>query len=98
MKPILQRLRSLPLSVKVLLPLISFIVLCTIGIILFSKIAYKERLTEYALERSRQLAHSIGVGAQIIHYPYELQRLVYAIGSEAHIRTLAILYGSPLTI
>ena len=98
MRYFLQRLRSLPLSIKVLLPLISFIVLCTFAIIFFSKVTYQERLTEYALERSRQLAHSIGVGAQIIHYPYELQRLVYAIGSESHIRTLAILYGSPLTV
>ena len=98
MKYILQRLRSLPLSVKVLLPLISFIILCTFGIILFSKVTYQERLTEYALERSRQLAHSVGVGAQIIHYPYELQRLVYAMGSESHIRALVILYGSPLTV
>lgn len=98
MRPLLQRLRALPLSVKVLLPLISFVVLCTLGIVIFSKAIYEERLTEYALERSRQLAHSIGVGTQIIHYPYELQRLVYAIGSESHIRNLLILYGSPLTI
>ena len=98
MKYILQRLRSLPLSVKVLLPLISFIILCTFVIILFSRVTYQKRLTEYVLERSRQLAHSIGIGSQIIHYPYELQRLVCAIGSESHIRTLAILYGSPPTI
>lgn len=98
MKSFLQRLRSLPLSVKVLLPLIAFVILCLFIIVCASKTSYQKRLTEYALERSRQLAHSIGVGAQIIHYPYELQRLVYAIGSEAHIRTLAILYGDPLTV
>lgn len=98
MKPILQRLRSLPLIVKILLPLMSFVIACTFVIVLFSRTTHKKRLTEYALERSRQIAHSIGVGAQIIHYPYELQRLVYAIGSESHIRTLAILYGAPLTV
>ncbi|MDR0647294.1 MAG: response regulator [Puniceicoccales bacterium] len=35
---------------------------------------------------------------QLVHYPYELQRFVYALGSETHVKFLAVIAENPLKI
>lgn len=83
---------------KFLVPIFVFLILCIGLIIGYSRYDYKKNIFSHALIRGQQLGHSIGVCTQITHYPYELQRLVAAFGSEAHIRMIAVLYGDPLSV
>ncbi len=87
-----------PLKVKILFPLIVCAFFCVAGIILFSRYFYSKHLLNSAITRGQQLAHSLGTCVQIVHYPYELQRIVYAFASEQHIRFIAVLGGTPLRV
>lgn len=95
---LIQRYKVGTLRMKMLIPFLIFTIICTGIIIYYSRYAYVNHLRGHALVRCQQQGHSIGVCAQIIHHQYELQRLVSAFSSEAHIRTIAILYGEPLTV
>ena len=87
-----------PLKVKFVFPLILFCSFCICCILIFSRNYYLKQLQENALVRAEHLSHSIGTCAQIVHYPYELQRLIYAFGSERHVRMVAVLQGEPLRL
>lgn len=95
---LIQRFKIGTLQTKMLIPLLIFLIVCTYIIIRYSRHAYTKHLKSHALVRCQQQSHSIGVCAQIVHYPYELQRLVSVFSSEAHIRTIAILWDDPLTV
>ena len=90
--------RNWPLKLKILVPLITFYLICVVGIIMFSCRVYYDQLLDRALIRCQELAHSVGTCAQITHYPYQLDRLISAFASEHHIRCIAILHKQPLTI
>lgn len=90
--------KAAPLKIKILSPLILYAFFCVAGIILFSRHFYSKHLLNNAIARGQQLAHSLGTCSQIVHYPYELQRIVYAFSSEQHIRFIAILGGTPLKV
>ncbi len=90
--------KTSPLKIKILLPLIVYVFICVGGIIVFSRYFSSRHLLAYAISRGQRLAHSLGACAQIVHYPYELQRIVYAFASEKHIRFIAILGGNPLKV
>ena len=87
-----------PLKVKILFPLIVCACFCAAGIILLSRYFYSKHLLNSAITRGQQLAHSLGTCIQIVHYPYELQRIVYAFASEKHIHFIAVLGGTPLRV
>jgi|GEM_PF-2758646 len=90
--------RNWPLKLKILVPILILCFICILSIIGVSRHFYYKRLTGHALVRCKELAHSIGACAQITHYTYELQRLIYAFSSEPHIRFIGILHKDPLSI
>ena len=94
----LNQIKSWPINVKILLPLVVFLGVCTLSILFTSRAFFYKRLTDYALERSRQLAHSVGASSQVVHYPYELQRLIHALGCESNVHTLLVVSNNPLSI
>lgn len=86
------------LKPKILVPIVAFCILCISLVVLYSYRDYKKHLISHGLERARQLSQTLGACSQIVHYPYELQRLVYALGSQIHVQIIAIVYQDPLTI
>ena len=93
-----KNLKTGSLKVKILFPLIVYTFFCVAGIILFARYFYTKHLLNNAITRGQQLAHSLGTCIQIVHYPYELQRIVYAFASEKHVHFIAILGGTPLRV
>ncbi len=86
------------LKVKFLLPLSLGLIICSTCIVLFSRQAYEQHLYGHALVRSQQIGHFMGMCAQLVHYPFELQRFIYALGSEPHVKFLAVITENPLRI
>jgi PAS domain S-box-containing protein len=86
------------LKLKFLFPLLCVLVMCSSVIVFFSSYTYEKHLNRHALSRSQQIGHFLGMCTQLVHYPYELQRFVYALGSEPHVNFLAILAENPLKI
>ena len=92
-----QKIRRI-LKIKFLWPLLVLLGLSALITILVSNFLYEKSLYKHTLSRSRQLIHFLGTSAQLVHYPYELQRFTYALGSEPHVTFLAVVTGKPLKV
>lgn len=85
--------RNRPLKQKLLLPTLLAVLVFSSIIILWTHRYFSKQLLQQALFRSKELSHFIGFSAQMVHYPYELQRIIYAVGSEPSVKLIAVSHG-----
>ena len=87
-----------PLKVKFLFPILFICLFACIILGAYFRYLYQHQLKGHALVRAQELGHFLGMCSQLVHYPYELQRIVYALSSEPHVKFVAVLSGNPLKI
>ncbi len=86
------------LKKKLLVPILLIVLSLSFVVVWWTHQFFNRQLYKQVFYRAKELAHIIGFSAQIVHYPYELQRIVYAIGGEPNIKLIAVLTGEPLTV
>ena len=73
------------LKQKLLLPIFCALFIFSTLIIILTNLNFAKQLQTQALSRAREVAHFIGIASQIVHYSYEVQRIIYAVGSDPNI-------------